>query len=201
MRVIGGTYRSRRLIAPPGLDTRPTSDRLRETLFNVLGDAVAGSVWLDLYAGSGAIGIEALSRGARQVYFVEAAEAAVKVIRQNLLTLEITTGQELAWGEALRGVKSLEFRKVVCQFCFVDPPYRLNKEYGVTLKYLSEASVLNATSIVIAEHTRHFDPDEVFGRLRRFRKLQQGDSVLSFYRLADAEDSAEGTTAPPSERR
>ncbi len=195
MRVIGGTYRSRRLIAPPGLDTRPTSDRLRETLFNVLGNAVAGSVWLDLYAGSGAIGIEALSRGARQVYFVEAVEAAVKVIRQNLLTLDITTGHELVWGEALRVMRHFESGKVVCQFCFVDPPYRLNKEYGAALNYLSGSSVLDAASMVIAEHTRHFDPGEVFGRLRRLRKLKQGDSVLSFYQLAAAEESAEGTIA------
>lgn len=186
MRVIAGKYRSRRLVAPPGLDTRPTSDRLRETLFNVVGNAVTGSVWIDLYAGSGAIGIEALSRGAQQVYFMEEAESAAAIIRQNLEALDITSGYELVRGDALRLLKGLETRQVHCQFCFVDPPYRLNTEYGAALKFLSGSSVLDGASTVIAEHDKDFDPGADFQRLQRYRKLVQGDSVLSFYRLATA---------------
>src|SRR5207302_3953110 len=83
MRVIAGKFRSRKLNAPPGMDTRPTSDRLRETLFNVVGPRVPDSVWLDLYAGTGAVGIEAISRGARQVYFVESEKKAARIIRDN----------------------------------------------------------------------------------------------------------------------
>ena len=184
MRVIAGKYRSRRLIAPPGFDTRPTSDRLRGTLFNVIGAAAGGSVWIDLYAGSGAVGIEALSRGAQQVYFAEESEKAAAVIRQNLQTLDITSGYELARDDGLRLLKNLETRQVVCQFCFVDPPYRMNTEYGEALKLLSKSSVLNAASTVIAEHDKHFDPGADFPPLQRYRKLVQGDSALSFYRLA-----------------
>src|ERR1700735_2022568 len=92
MRVIGGTYRSRRLIAPRGLATRPTSDRLRETLFNILAPRIEGAVFADLYAGSGAVGIEALSRGARLRYFVNNAQPAVAAIRENLASLEIRSG-------------------------------------------------------------------------------------------------------------
>src|SRR5215472_1735420 len=95
MRVIAGKYKSRRLEAPAGVQTRPTSDRLRETLFNVVAPLVADSVWLDLFAGSGAIGIEALSRGARGVYFVESATAAARTIRKNLHTLAIHEGAEI----------------------------------------------------------------------------------------------------------
>src|ERR1700684_1624369 len=89
MRVIGGTYRSRRLIAPRGLATRPSSDRLRETLFNVLAPRIEGAIFLDLYAGSGAVGIEALSRGAAQAIFIEKAEPALHAIRTNLAALGI----------------------------------------------------------------------------------------------------------------
>src|SRR5215472_11812334 len=92
MRVIAGKYRSRRLAAPAGVQTRPTSDRLRETLFNVLGGSVEFSVWLDLFAGSGAIGIEALSRGARLVHFVETSKPAIHAIRANLAGLGIRQG-------------------------------------------------------------------------------------------------------------
>src|SRR6202046_3200410 len=92
MRVIGGTYRSRRLIAPRGLATRPSSDRLRETLFNVLAPRIEGAVFADLYAGSGAVGIEALSRGARLVYFVDRAPPAIAAIRANLAALGIGSG-------------------------------------------------------------------------------------------------------------
>ncbi|HET7872789.1 MAG TPA: RsmD family RNA methyltransferase, partial [Terriglobales bacterium] len=92
MRVIAGKYRSRRLTAPEGIATRPTSDRLRETLFNVVAADVPGSVWLDLFAGSGAIGIEALSRGARMVYFIESARRAAQSIRKNLASLQIEQG-------------------------------------------------------------------------------------------------------------
>ena len=184
MRIIAGKYRSRRLIAPPGLDTRPTSDRLRGTLFNIIGDAAGGSVWLDLYAGSGAIGIEALSRGAQHVYFAEESAKAAAVILQNLQTLGITSGYELARDDGLHFLKNLQTRRVVCQFCFVDPPYRMNTEYGEALQRLSRSSVLNEASTVIAEHDKHFDPGADFQRLQRYRKLVQGDSALSFYRLA-----------------
>src|SRR5262252_5394891 len=92
MRVIAGKYRSRRLLTPPGVQTRPTSDRLRETLFNVVAASVPDSIWLDVFAGTGAVGIEALSRGARSVYFVESSGRAVQTIRKNLAALGITHG-------------------------------------------------------------------------------------------------------------
>src|SRR5690242_8630173 len=108
MRVIAGKYRSRRLSAPEGMETRPTSDRLRETLFNVVAPSVADSVWLDLFAGSGAVGVEALSRGARSVYFVEAGTRAARTIRENLSSLGIEEGFEVIERDASTALRMLD---------------------------------------------------------------------------------------------
>ena len=184
MRVIAGKYRSRRLAAPEGMQTRPTSDRLRETLFNVVAPAVADSVWLDLFAGSGAVGIEALSRGARTVYFVEAAPRAARTIRDNLASLAIEDGFEVIERDAATALRMLDSQAVACDFCFLDPPYRKMGDYEQVLGFLSQSRLIRPESLVIAEHDKHFDPGEAFGSLRRQRVLRQADAVLSFYRLA-----------------
>lgn len=184
MRVIAGKYRSRRLAAPHGMETRPTSDRLRETLFNVIGAAVEDSVWLDLFAGSGAVGIEALSRGARSVYSVESGPRAASTIRGNLATLKIEDGFELIEREVSLALRMLDSQAIACDFCFLDPPYRERGDYEQVLGFLSQSRLLTPESLVVAEHDKHFDPGEIFGSLRRARILRQGDAVLSFYRLS-----------------
>ncbi len=187
MRVIAGKYRSRPLRSLRGLDLRPTADRLRETLFNVLTagnpEALAGSVWLDLYAGTGAVGIEAISRGASMVYFVESSTSAAKLIKRNVESLDIRSGFEILRLDVSRALHTLEGRSAA-SFIFLDPPYRLETEYQKTLEALSRSSIVGATTLVIAEHLKKYDPDEQFGRLVRFRKLEQGDSALSFYRVS-----------------
>jgi 16S rRNA (guanine966-N2)-methyltransferase len=192
MRVIAGKYRSRRLQAPSGTATRPTSDRLRETLFNVVAPSVPGSTWLDLFAGSGAVGIEALSRGAERVYFVESSGAAVRSIRANLKALGIEAGFEIADRDALAALSFFEKHDVSCDFCFLDPPYRKSQDYERILSFLSESKLLTGSSLVIAEHDKHFDPGENFGKLVRRRTLRQGDAVLSFYGRAQARAGAGG---------
>lgn len=181
MRVIAGKYRSRRLIAPPSIQTRPTSDRLRETLFNVVAASVPDSLWLDLFAGTGAVGIEALSRGARMVHFVESSNRAVRTIRANLAALEITQGFDVMEREAMVALRLLEAQQAASDFCFLDPPYRKMGDYEQVLRFLSQSKLLKPEGLVIAEHDKHFDPGESFGTLRRQRKLRQGDAVLSFY--------------------
>jgi 16S rRNA (guanine(966)-N(2))-methyltransferase RsmD len=182
MRVIAGKFKSRKLEAPPGMETRPTSDRLRETLFNVVAPVIADSVWLDVFAGSGAIGIEALSRGARSVYFIESASAAAQTIRKNLHTLEINEGAEVIERDAAVALRMLDSQAVACNFVFLDPPYRKMGDYEQVLGFLSQSQLLAADSQVISEHDKHFDPGDAFGSLRRYRTLRQGDAVLSFYR-------------------
>ena len=191
MRVIGGTYRSRRLIAPRGLATRPTSDRLRETLFNILATRIDGAVFADLYAGSGAVGIEALSRGARLVYFVDNAAPAVAAIRENLATLEIRSGFKIESGNVSGALRRLsEFSPDAgsderCAIIFLDPPYAAADAYARTLTSIGEHvdSLLTPSGIVVAEHGRKMQPPlaERDGPLQRYRVLLQGDAGLSFY--------------------
>ena len=184
MRVIAGKYRSRRLQSVPGDDLRPTSDKLRETLFNVLASSteIEDSVWIDLFAGTGAIGIEALSRGARQVYFVESSKQAVKLIRGNLGSLEIDEGFEIVEREAQQALRGFDSQAVACDFCFIDPPYRLQQEYEDCLGFLSQSRLIDNNSVVIAEHDKHFELAGSFGSLERYRTLRQGDAVLSFFK-------------------
>lgn len=187
MRVIAGEFRSRQLKAPRGLDTRPTSDRLRETLFNVLGARVAGAKVMDLYAGSGAVGIEAISRGAEFVWFAEKAPAAVAAIRANLAALKIGGGYALED----RGVaRLLQARQKVARadvdIVFLDPPYEAAEEYRATLELLARhrAELLAPEAIIVAEHARKQPPPELVGALKRTRVLEQSDAALSFYRIS-----------------
>jgi 16S rRNA (guanine(966)-N(2))-methyltransferase RsmD len=169
------------------MDIRPTSDRLRETLFNVLtagnARALEGSVWLDLFAGSGAIGIEALSRGAKEVYFVENSHAAAEAIRGNLKNLGISQGSHVVEDDLPRAFWRMERQKIAADVVFIDPPYRMKEAYPATLRALADCSLIWAMSVVIAEHEKKFDPGEEFGPLRRFRLLVQGSIALSFYRM------------------
>jgi 16S rRNA (guanine(966)-N(2))-methyltransferase RsmD len=186
MRVIAGEYRHRVLRTLRGLEIRPTSDRLRETLFNVLcagnPEALAGSNWIDLYAGTGAVGIEALSRGAQMVHFVESAQTAAEVIAENLKSLGIASRFRIIKTDASKALRRLETAAAVADFVFVDPPYSMEGEYTKTLTALSKSKILRDSGLVIAEHAKRFDPGEAFGELRRFRTLVQGDAALSFYR-------------------
>ncbi|MGH9644439.1 MAG: 16S rRNA (guanine(966)-N(2))-methyltransferase RsmD [Terriglobales bacterium] len=186
MRVIAGQYRSRPLRSLHGMDIRPTSDRLRETLFDVLCagniEALAGRTWLDLYAGTGAVGIEALSRGAAMVYFAEASKAAADVIAGNLKSLGIGAGFQIVRSETAKALRQWESARVRANYVFLDPPYRLRDEYAKTLTALAESNLLAESGLVIAEHEKRFDPGEGPGPLRRYRRLKQGDASLSFYR-------------------
>ena len=186
MRVIAGKFRSRPLASLPGMDLRPTADRLRETLFNVLTPgnpaALEGTTWLDLYAGTGAVGIEALSRGAGRVYFVDTSADAAELLRRNLQSLGIEAGFQVLKQESTRAVRGLDSSGVVADFVFLDPPYRMEEAYGKTLQALSQSRLLKPETIVIAEHQKRTDPGETVSGLRRYRKLVQGDAALSFYR-------------------
>jgi len=193
VRIIAGSLGSRRLEAPPGLATRPSSDRLRETLFNVLAPRIEGAVFLDLYAGSGAVGIEALSRGAARVEFVERAPAVLKVLRGNLERLGLREGFRIhgcAVGAFLRraaeaGQKREQYEAVreCYEVVFLDPPWDTAEEYAATMGLLggTAAGLLGAGALVIAEHRRKVRLEDRYGSLERTRLLEQGDAALSFF--------------------
>jgi 16S rRNA (guanine966-N2)-methyltransferase len=187
MRIIAGLYRSRALEAPAGLATRPTSDRLRETLFNVLAPRIDGAAFLDLYAGSGAVGMEALSRGAASVEFVERAPAALAVLRANLARLGLKAGIRIhaaGVGTVLRRMKA----GAAFDLVFLDPPYDAAVEYAATLGLLggTAAGLLADGALVIAEHRTKERLEERYGELGRTRLLEQGDAALSFYAAGSA---------------
>jgi len=167
------------------MDVRPSSDRLRETLFNVLsaGHELEGSRWIDLFAGTGAVGIEAISRGAAYVYFVEKAPKVARIVEANLKSVNAEDQAELLTADATGALRQLEGIEPV-DFVFLDPPYREEGAYLGVLRILADSPVLKPDAIVIAEHTKHFDPGDGPDGLRRYRSLKQGDAVLSFYRRA-----------------
>jgi len=192
MRIIAGSLRSRTLEAPPGLKTRPTTDRLRETLFNVLAPRLEGAAFLDLYAGSGAVGLEALSRGVARVAFVERAPAALRVLRGNLERLGLRAGFRIhaaAVGATLRkleagsGLSRGAAPGAKFDLVFLDPPWDAAPEYAATLGLLggSASGLLTESAFVIAEHRRKQRLEDRYGSLTRIRLLEQGDAALSFY--------------------
>jgi 16S rRNA (guanine(966)-N(2))-methyltransferase RsmD len=174
MRVIGGDLRSRRLKSPGGDSVRPTPDRLREALFNVLTPRIEGATFLDAYAGCGSVGIEALSRGARRVVFIEKSRPALRALEENIRTLEVGARAEIHAGNAAPVITKYE-----ADIVFLDPPYPREREYELCLTALGEA----ARPLVIVQHaskfTRHLK--ESYLQLRRVRILSQGDNSLSFY--------------------
>ncbi len=186
MRIVAGQFRSRVLKSPGKLRLRPTSDRLRETLFSILGPSVEDSLFVDVYAGTGAVGIEALSRGAREVIFIEKHSGAAALIRANLERLGITGGAEVLAVDALRGLEVLASRHVLADFIFLDPPYKEAGEYERALDFLDGAHLLAPAGRIIVEHGRRRELPERLMRLERSRLIEQGDAALSFYRLAVA---------------
>ena len=185
MRIIAGKFRSRRLASLKGDEIRPTSDRLRETLFNVLTpgnpSALEGSVWIDLFAGTGAVGIEALSRGAAMVYFVDSSKDAVELIRRNLQPLGVSGSFQILQQKSERAISALDRQQLRPNFIFLDPPYALRDAYQNALEALGN-SALAEKALVIAEHEQKNDLAEKYGELQRIRKLRQRDAALSFYR-------------------
>ena len=176
MRVIAGEFRSRRLESPPGLETRPTPDRLRESLFSILMPVIEGSIFVDAFAGGGSVGIEALSRGAAQAIFVERSRANCEVIRKNLETLRLLARARVIQGSAATYLSGLK-----ADIYFLDPPYDRPAEYATALTAVAEAAA--GKSIAIAQHASRHSLEESYGRLRRYRTARQGDNSLSFYEI------------------
>jgi 16S rRNA (guanine(966)-N(2))-methyltransferase RsmD len=191
MRVIAGTYRSRQLQAPRGMETRPTSDRLRETLFNMLAPKIAGCRFADLYAGTGAVGIEAISRGATQVFFAENAAPALAAMRANLKALGIVRGfaiEERGTGSLLeRLAKTAQPEPAgrgLLDVVYLDPPWDADAEYAATLQMLGSArgaAILAPDAVVVAEHSSKTPLAERYGALVQTRTRRQGDAALSWF--------------------
>ena len=178
MRIISGKFKSRRLKGTPPPGVRPTSDKLRETLFNVLGTRVEGAIFLDGCAGAGAIGIEALSRGAELVYFIEQSRRACQIVRENLKALEVREGFKIMEADLLKALSGLDIRFGIA---FVDPPYDREDLYERVLDMFGSTPRLAADGLLILEHSKRQMLPEASGRIRKIPSLVQGDAALAFY--------------------
>lgn len=181
MRVIAGIYRGRNLRSPPSMQVRPTSDRLRETLFNVLAPRIAGTRFLDLCAGSGAVGIEALSRGAAHVTFVDRSRKMCGLVEANLDLCGVPEDEtEVVMAEAAEFLRRAAARnEKKWDIAFFDPPYAI--AYLPVLTAFSTGAILNDDGLLVVEHHHKNEMKDALGEIRRWRILKQGDSALSFY--------------------
>jgi 16S rRNA (guanine(966)-N(2))-methyltransferase RsmD len=180
MRIIGGRFRGRKLMEFRGGELRPTGDRLREALFNILGSGIVGSLLLDIFSGTGAVGLEAVSRGAREVVFIERDPDANRLIRRNLQRCGVENGYQLIKGDAFTALRQLGRSELKPDFIFLDPPYRWN-EYGDLLKIIFRRGLAHSETWVVVEHHRRAALPESGDGFRRFRQLRQGNHYLSFY--------------------
>ncbi|HXG93949.1 MAG TPA: 16S rRNA (guanine(966)-N(2))-methyltransferase RsmD [Blastocatellia bacterium] len=186
MRVIGGIYRGRRLRAPAGLEVRPTSDRLRESLFNILAPRIEGSRFLDICAGTGAVGIEALSRGASSATFIDRSRRSIAAIESNLRALGIEDEATVINRDAAAALKRLADEEQQFDIIFFDPPYA-SEIYSQVMRQLGTSSIIADDSIVIVEHRAKTPPATDYGKLKIYRVVRQGESALAFYAVASAQ--------------
>ena len=181
VRIISGQFKSRRLKSAPPAGIRPTSDKLKETIFNIIGNSVDGAVFLDGCAGTGGIGVEALSRGAAMVCFVEQNRKACRIIRENLAMLKVEEGLRILEMDLAKGLDVATLEGLEFDIAFVDPPYEATDLYEVSLAKVP----LKPDGLLILEHSKRKNLPEAAGKLRRVRSLVQGDAALAFYRAPD----------------
>jgi 16S rRNA (guanine966-N2)-methyltransferase len=172
MRVIAGEFRRRLLKTVPGKTVRPTPDRMREALFSILAPRLEGVVFVDAYAGSGSVGIEALSRGAGRAVFIEKHRESIVVLRENIVALKLQQRSEVMQRRAAEVIA-----EAGGEIVFLDPPYEELAEYEGCFRALSEAP----PPLVVVQHATRIEMPDEYGKLRRYRIVKQGDNSLSFY--------------------
>ena len=184
LRVISGRARGTKLRSVAGQSTRPTTDRVKESLFKIIGPAIAGGDFLDLYAGNGGIGLEALSRGAQSVIWIDRDPACTKMIQSNLEKTRLTGGT-IYTNDVLRALRQLERAGKDFDYIFLDPPYERGL-LGKTLELLDELTLLKKDGIIIAEASKKEDAPQLMSKLCLVRIQHYGDTTLRFYQNKEA---------------
>jgi 16S rRNA (guanine(966)-N(2))-methyltransferase RsmD len=180
MRVIAGSHRGRRLTGPRGISLRPTSDKVREALFSILGARIPGSRFLDLYAGTGAVGIEALSRGARRVTFVDSDPKAMQLMRKNLTACGLLNQAELYPGSTEDFLRRHRLEHGPYDVIFADPPYADQSAIGLVLGSW-DLGLLAADAVMVIEQHARFEPPAAVDQARLLRRYEYGDTTLLLY--------------------
>jgi 16S rRNA (guanine(966)-N(2))-methyltransferase RsmD len=182
MRIIGGNLKGHTLFAPKGRRLRPTSDHVKETLFNMLGQDIVHATFLDLFAGTGNIGIEALSRGAERAVFVEKDPSHVRALKRNLAACALESRSQVYRGDANKIVDLLQKKNWCFNVVFLDPPYRQTNMLSDMLRRVVDMALLAETGFIVAEHAHTFIPPSILGESFSLTKQRQiGDTALSFY--------------------
>lgn len=191
LRVISGICKGRKLKTVHGMQTRPTADRMRESLFNILGPKLVEAVVLDLFAGTGALGIEALSRGARYAVFVERRQQAVSVIRENLITCRMTDKARIIQWDVAKNLKCLESVTARFDMVFMDPPYQQNLLYAA-LDSLRKTASLHAETTIVIEHAADDTLQTNGAGYTMLDQRQYGNTAFSFLRPAEHIETLSG---------
>ncbi len=180
MRVISGEYKGRPLAAVPGKGTRPTTDKVKESIFNMIGPYFDGGWVLDLYAGTGGLGIEALSRGMEKAVFIDIDPKAVSVIKRNVASLKLEPQAEIYRNDSHRAMKALAKRDLRFDLVFLDPPYAKQK-IEEEIKFLQESNLLADHARIVAEHDAQYQMAEKIEACTKERSVTYGDTTVSIY--------------------
>lgn len=180
MRVISGIKKGYKLKAPKGKDTRPTEDRIKESLFNILWNIDEESVVLDLFAGSGSIGIEFLSRGARKAYFIDKSYLSVKIIKENLKHTELEDRAEVIKNDSIKAIRLLGNKNIIFNYIFIDPPYREGL-IMTALEEISNKKILKKQGLIIIEHEKELELEERVYDLKKVDCRNYGSKSVTFY--------------------
>lgn len=186
MRVVAGTAKGLPLKAVPGNSTRPTSDKVKESVFNMIGPFFDGGNALDLFAGSGGLGIEALSRGIDLVVFTDKDRKAIETIHGNLEKTRLSGQAEVYRSEAQRAIKVLKKNKFQARLLFLDPPYHMKEAYDL-MDYAAESGIMTDDSIVVCEHEKYVDLGDRTKYFERYKKELYGSTIISIYRYLGEE--------------
>lgn len=184
MRVISGKARGHTLKAPQGLNTRPTADRVKESIFNIIQTKLYDSIVVDLFAGSGNMGIEALSRNASKAYFIDNNKNSIQSIRENLKKTNLVNSSEIMQLDVLSAIEKLSIKGVKANIIFLDPPY--SKGFiEPTLEMVFSSNILQSDGIVVVEHEKTDEVPNSIHNLEKYRTNKYGDVAVSFYKLEE----------------
>ncbi|MBT2760970.1 16S rRNA (guanine(966)-N(2))-methyltransferase RsmD [Paenibacillus sp. ISL-20] len=189
MRVVSGSAKGRPLKSVPGTSTRPTTDKVKESIFSMIGPYFEGGVLLDLFAGTGGLGIEALSRGMERAVFIDVEPKSISTIKDNLKATRLEEGAEVYRNDAARALKALEKRGYSFDLVFLDPPYRFKNGDELMLD-MAERGLLQNSAVVVLEYESSYNYPEKFGDFCCFRTAKYGEAAISIYRYDTAQDQA-----------
>lgn len=192
MRVISGIAKGKRLKAPTGLNTRPITDMIKEALFNVLGSRVMGARFLDLFAGSGSVGIEALSRGAHKVIFVDYSNEAVKIVKENIDNCKFSDGYQILRNDVFKALGLLERQNARFDLIYVDPPFTNEKIFNEVMVAIDAIDILEPDGIIIIRAPRRKEMPVMFNGLNKYRSSHYGESSLHYYCRCEEDPKNDG---------